>query len=151
MTITNLHFALLKNDTPLPDVVKNAGDYGAQFATIFKKAADSKKLTITWDVFDVVNEQAYPSFKDVENGKYHAIVLTGSKYNAHDNDPWILKLVEFNRIIMNEYADKVKLVGICFGHQIILRAAGGITGRNEAGWEVKLLGVTFFFKNKYVN
>jgi GMP synthase (glutamine-hydrolysing) len=143
MVVTNLHFALLKNDTPLPDVVKKVGDYGKQFPTIFKKAADNKDLTITWDFFDVVNEQAYPSFKDIESGKYNAIVLTGSRYNAHDNDAWILKQVEFNRKMITEYADKVKMVGICFGHQTILRAAGGITGKNEAGWEVRRFILNF--------
>lgn len=144
MALKNLHFALLKNDTPLPDVVKKAGDYGKQFATIFKKAADNKELTITWDVFDVVNEQAYPSLEDIRNGKYAAIVLTGSKYNAHDNDAWILKLVAFNQKMMTDYVDKVKMVGICFGHQTMLRAAGGVTGKNEAGWEVMRILNTCF-------
>ena len=31
---------------------------------------------------------------------------------------------------------KVKIVGICFGHQIIARAMGGTLERNPNGWEI---------------
>jgi len=32
--------------------------------------------------------------------------------------------------------DSIKLIGICFGHQIIARAFGAKTEKNEKGWEV---------------
>ncbi|KAI8636319.1 class I glutamine amidotransferase-like protein [Parasitella parasitica] len=155
MTQTELHLALLLNDTPMPNVLQNAGDYLQQFKNVFNKAADSQHLVLTWDAFDVVNKQEYPSLADVASGKYDAILLTGSKHNAHDNDLWITKLLDFINRLQTDHVVNTKLVGICFGHQIILRAAGGVTGRNNAGWElgwtqVKLNqdGQSYFKTNK---
>ncbi|KAL9556250.1 hypothetical protein MBANPS3_001975 [Mucor bainieri] len=127
MTKTELNLALLMNDTPMPEVKKHVGDYLQQFDTVFKKAADNEHLVLHWDAFDVVNKQEYPSLEDIDNGKYDAILLTGSKHNAHDDEPWILKLVDFIQEVQTKHVDKTKIVGICFGHQIILRAAGGVT------------------------
>ncbi|KAG0895892.1 hypothetical protein G6F34_007840 [Rhizopus arrhizus] len=106
------------------------------FSIVFGLAAKDLDVTLTWDFFDVVEAQEYPSLKDIGNRTYDAIVLTGSKYNAHDNTPWIVKLVDFLKTMRVEYNQSVRLVGICFGHQIILRSSGGTTGRNEKGWEV---------------
>lgn len=114
----------------MPEVLQDAGDYYQQYTYVFGTAAKNKDVSITWDAFDVVHEQKYPT--DLE--KYDAIVLTGSKYNAHDNDEWILKLVGFVQTLLRDHKN-IKLVGFCFGHQIMLRAAGGKTGRNSAGWE----------------
>ncbi|KAI8992191.1 class I glutamine amidotransferase-like protein [Mycotypha africana] len=136
MTKTQLRLGLLINDTPLPQVVEKAGDYRQQFRDLYDKAAEDKQIKVTWEHFDVVDKQEYPSLDDIKNGKYDALILTGSASDAHGNDPWILKEVDFIKTLLSEeYADKIKLVGICFGHQIILRAAGGKTGPNEAGWE----------------
>lgn len=132
MTKNQFRFALLLNDTPMPEVLEDAGDYYQQYKTVFAEATKNKNVSITWDAFDVVHEQKYPDNLE----QYDAIILTGSKHNAHDNDEWILKLVGFLQTVLHDYKDKVKLIGICFGHQIILRAAGGKTGRNSAGWEV---------------
>ncbi|OAC97580.1 hypothetical protein MUCCIDRAFT_157603 [Mucor lusitanicus CBS 277.49] len=136
MTKTELNLALLMNDTPMPEVKKHVGDYLQQFDTVFKKAADNEHLVLHWEAFDTVNKQEYPSMEDIDKGKYDAILLTGSKHNAHDNEPWILKLVDFIKQVQTDHVDKTKIVGICFGHQIVLRAAGGVTGKNEAGWEL---------------
>ncbi|KAG2212705.1 hypothetical protein INT47_000682 [Mucor saturninus] len=147
MAKQSLHLALLVCDTPLPEVVEKHGDYPKQYALVFEKAARNKNLDITWDFFDVVDAQNYPSLEDIQNKKYDAIVVTGSKYNAHDNTPWILKLVDFLHTLQSQpYSHIVKLVGICFGHQVLLRAAGGTTERNPKGWEV---GYTEIELNSY--
>ncbi|KAG1099208.1 hypothetical protein G6F39_004843 [Rhizopus arrhizus] len=132
----SLHLALLVCDTPMPEVLEKHGDYRTMFSIVFGLAAKDLDVTLTWDFFDVVEAQEYPSLKDIGNRTYDAIVLTGSKYNAHDNTPWIVKLVDFLKTMRVEYNQSVRLVGICFGHQIILRSSGGTTGRNEKGWEV---------------
>ncbi|KAI8095839.1 class I glutamine amidotransferase-like protein [Thamnidium elegans] len=136
MTKPTLHFALLVCDTPLPEVIEKYGDYTKQYPAIFEKASANANVNLVWDFFDVVDAQVYPSLQDISDKKYDAIVLTGSKYNAHDDTPWILKLIEFLQVVQNEpYIGLVKLVGICFGHQVILRSAGGVTERNAKGWE----------------
>lgn len=136
MTKTKLHFALIKNDSLPPEIASTQGDYLEQYSSIFGQAAQAHSLDITWEEFDVVDAQEYPSLQDIEQRKYDAVVLSGSKSDAHDNHPWILKLIDFLQTLFTQYFDKVKLIGFCFGHQVLLRAAGGKTGRNQAGWEV---------------
>lgn len=132
----SLQLALFVCDTPMPEVKEKYGDYPVMFSTVFGLAATNLGLTLSWDFFDVVDAQEYPSVEDIKNRKYDAIIITGSKYNAHDDVPWILKLVDFVKTVrgLTEY---VRLIGVCFGHQVIARASGGITGRNPNGWEVK--------------
>ncbi len=59
----------------------------------------------------------YPNFK-----QYKMIIISGSKYSVNDHLSWIPVLEEKIREI--EKAD-IPLFGICFGHQIIVKALGG--------------------------
>lgn len=133
---TEFHFALLKTDSPMPELVENIGHFHEQFDAVFDKAAGNEHLKLTWDLFDVMKCEELPSYTDIENGKYDALLLTGSDCSADGNDPWILKLLDFLKTVQTKYVDKVKLIGICFGHQIMMRAAGGKSEKNNDGWEV---------------
>lgn len=42
------------------------------------------------------------------------------------------------------------MVGVCFGHQIIGRAAGVKVGRSDGGWEVSVLPVELTAKGKEI-
>lgn len=61
-------------------------------------------------------------------------VFVFTEHDSYRDFPWIVKLVDFTTEILKQ--DRVKLVGICFGHQIIGRALGVKVGPNEKGWEV---------------
>ncbi|KAI9258506.1 class I glutamine amidotransferase-like protein [Sporodiniella umbellata] len=130
----SLHIALLVCDVPIPEVLEKSGNYREMFPKVFGLAAQNLQIQLTWEFFDVVEEQNYPSPLDIQQKKYDAIMITGSKHNAHDFDAWIVKLVEFVKTTQQAYHD-LKWVGICFGHQIIARALGGISNRNNKGWE----------------
>ncbi len=60
-------------------------------------------------------------------------LITGSKYGAYDDLPWIKPLEAF---IVQAYRAEVPLVGICFGHQIIAQALGGRVEKFKGGWSV---------------
>ncbi|HEX9858886.1 MAG TPA: type 1 glutamine amidotransferase, partial [Paracoccaceae bacterium] len=60
-------------------------------------------------------------------------LLTGSRHGAYEDHPFIKPLEEF---IRKAYAERVPLVGVCFGHQIIAQALGGKVERYEKGWAV---------------
>ena len=45
-----------------------------------------------------------------------------------------LRLVDFARNVLAQ--DRVRLIGVCFGHQIIGRAMDVKVARSEVGWEV---------------
>lgn len=63
----------------------------------------------------------------------HLWVITGSAKGAYEEVPWIHRLEEWVREL---HLRKKKLIGICFGHQIIARALGGKVERSEKGWGV---------------
>lgn len=62
-------------------------------------------------------------------------VITGSPNGVYDADPWIADLMQF---IRDCYAAEKKLVGICFGHQVLAHALGGRTEKSEKGWGLGL-------------
>ncbi|KAJ5021016.1 class I glutamine amidotransferase [Bipolaris maydis] len=77
-----------------------------------------------------------------------AVLISGSKHNSFDNDPWILKLVEFTQTLLKQ--DRVRVIGVCFGHQILGRAAGAKVGRSDDGWEISVLPVQLTAKGKEI-
>lgn len=96
---------------------------------------------VSTSCFDVVTAQEYPDLDNVD-----AVLLTGSKYDSFADNPWILKLVEFTKKALAH--PSVRLLGVCFGHQIIARAMGYEVGRNSAGWEVSVCEVDLTEKGK---
>lgn len=60
-------------------------------------------------------------------------LITGSRHGTYEDHPFIKPLEAF---IRKAYAERVPLVGICFGHQIIAQALGGKVARFEKGWSV---------------
>ncbi len=87
--------------------------------------------------FASVNEamvfQNYDAIKGELPGldECHGFILTGSVHNAYDDYPWILALADW---IRSCEARRKPLVGICFGHQIIARALGGVVEKSHKGW-----------------
>jgi len=64
-----------------------------------------------------------------------AYLITGSPRGVYDDDPWIAELSSF---IRRAYDAGRKLVGICFGHQILAHALGGRAVKADSGWGVGL-------------
>lgn len=89
-------------------------------------------------LFDAVTDEAeyevYPTYQGVvpeissEDGFY---LITGSNSGAYEDKEWINILKEW---IRRAYAEQVKLIGICFGHQVIAQALGGKVEPAPQGW-----------------
>lgn len=67
-----------------------------------------------WDHYMVVDGE-FPSFSDLSD--YDGFVISGSPYDAYGDEFWILKLCLLLRILD---AMHKKVLGICFGHQVII-------------------------------
>ena len=93
--------------------------------------------------FDCINSH-FPTSDDYK--ELDGFMITGSRFSSYDdkkdNIEWIRQLKEKIREMDTH---KVKLVGICFGHQIIAEALGGKVIQNPKGWEVS---VTDIYTNK---
>ncbi len=63
-----------------------------------------------------------------------AYLITGSAAGVYDDLPWIPGLKTF----LQETKGKAKLVGICFGHQIMAEAFGGRVEKSDKGWGIGL-------------
>ena len=66
------------------------------------------------------------------------------------------RLVEFVKQVLSQ--NRARLVGVCFGHQIIGRAMGAKVGRSNGGWETSVcqftltgLGKKLFGKDELVS
>ena len=70
-------------------------------------------------------------------------------FNSFDNDAWIVRLVEFIRGLLVEQ-ERVRVVGVCYGHQIVGRALGATVGRSEGGWETSVCEMELSGKGKEV-
>ncbi|CAO2654720.1 Nn.00g114530.m01.CDS01 [Neocucurbitaria sp. VM-36] len=144
---TPLRIAILQCDTPPADVVAEYGKYDRIFTTLLNTAAEAMGLSPKHDLelsaFDVVTEQEYPDLDNVD-----AVLISGSKHNSFDNDPWILKLVDFTEKALKQ--DRVRIIGVCFGHQILGRALGVKVGRSDDGWEIAVLPVELTAKGKEI-
>ncbi len=58
-------------------------------------------------------------------------------FNAFDNDPWIVRILDFVRAILAQ--DRVRFIGVCWGHQIVGRALGARVAKSGTGaWEVSV-------------
>ena len=58
-------------------------------------------------------------------------------------------MVDFVKKILFEQK-RVRLVGVCFGHQIIGRALGQKVGRSEGGWEISVTPMQLTEKGREV-
>jgi len=98
------------------------GDY----STMFMRLLEGYGFTFrTWNVVDM----AFPASVHDADGW----LLTGSRHGAYEDLPFIAPMEAFVR---EAYAEKVPLVGICFGHQIMAKALGGTVEKFDKGWAV---------------
>lgn len=58
------------------------------------------------------------------------------EHDSFADTPWITKLVDFTTKVLAQ--DRVRIIGVCFGHQIVGRALGAEVGRNPHGWEASV-------------
>ncbi|KAL3724008.1 hypothetical protein ACJRO7_036086 [Eucalyptus globulus] len=86
------------------------------------------------EVWDVFRAPAGELPDDGQVGLYDGFVITGSFCDAHADDDWICRLID---LLKNLDSMKKKVLGICFGHQVLGRALGGKVGRAES-WDIGL-------------
>lgn len=60
-------------------------------------------------------------------------------FSALDTTPWINRLVAYTKSVLAQ--TRVRIIGVCFGHQIIGRALGSILSRSPLGFEISVCKV----------
>lgn len=72
----------------------------------------------------------------IRMGRHHGL-KPKTEHDAFADAPWIIKLTSFIEKVI-KHTEK-RIVGVCFGHQIVGRAMGARLGRSPEGWEVSVL------------
>jgi GMP synthase-like glutamine amidotransferase len=114
--------ALLETGFPPRELQPRFGTYSA----MFKDLLGSETIEAVYDV-------AHGSWPQrVED--HAAYLITGSSAGVYDDLPWIEPLKQF----LIAAKGKARLVGICFGHQIMAEAFGGRVVKSDKGWGIGL-------------
>lgn len=99
------------------------GEIGEGLFTKGLSGADPSLVFQSYRIF----EDEFPQAPD----ECDAWLITGSKAGVYDDLDWMVRLQDFIRLL---YKQETPLVGICFGHQIIAAALGGVVEKSDTGW-----------------
>ncbi|KAM7266929.1 hypothetical protein ACFE04_009095 [Oxalis oulophora] len=127
---TEKRYALLMAARDSDYVKKVYGGYFEVFLAAFGEEGEK------WDMFRVVDGE-FPDMNELD--EYDGFVVSGSPYDAYGNEVWILKLCF---LLQTLDAMEKKILGICFGHQVLCRALGGKVGKAFTGWDIGLRRLT---------
>jgi len=100
------------------------GDYPEMVERMF----DGMDKSLSFDTYDC-QQNTLP--KEID--KYDFYITTGSKASVYEKSGWIQQLICFIQRL-DKY--KKKLIGICFGHQLIAMARNGKVEKSDKGWGI---------------
>ena len=126
-----MKLGILKTDAVRPEWVPEFGEYPDMFIALLGRVDPELEFA----VYDV-EQGEYPA--DID--EVDAYLITGSKSSVYEDKPWIATLIEFVRELDRR---RKKIVGICFGHQLVAQALGGRTEKSPKGWGVGLHSYRF--------
>ena len=111
-----MKIAVLETGVP-PDPLADAyGSYPDMFVELLGPGYE-------WEVFDAQKGEL------PDPASHGAYMITGSPAGVYDPLPWIAPLGAFIRA-----ADGAKMIGVCFGHQVMAEALGGQVVKSPKGW-----------------
>lgn len=121
---TIMKIGILQCGQVVPELIAVHGTYSEMYTKLLHQAEPNLIFT----VYDVCHGEL-PAHINVED----AYVITGSHYSVNDGFTWITSLEELVRCL---HAGRKKVVGICFGHQLIVKALGGKVIQSPKGWGI---------------
>jgi len=115
-----MQIAILRTGVPPADLTPRYGLYDDMFDRLLGPGFESVR-------YDVVAGE-YPE----RPADHDAYLVTGSPAGVYEPLPWVPPLIDFLRAASGQ----AKLIGICFGHQVMAEAFGGHVEKSDRGWGV---------------
>ena len=116
-----IRIAILETGAPPAALAPAHGDYPAMFRALLGDGFHTQTFN--------VQAGELPDPDDFEGA-----IVTGSAAGVYEDHAWIPPLLDWIR----SAKDRLRLVGICFGHQAMAEALGGRVEKSERGWGVGL-------------
>ena len=112
------------------------------YSKLFKEFLSVEKRN--WDVsyYEIYNDK-FP--KHIKN--FDAFLITGSSFGVYENHNWIIKTI---KLIDKVIKYKKQIVGICFGHQIIVQSMNGLVEKYSKGWATGISEVKFNIEKSWL-
>jgi GMP synthase-like glutamine amidotransferase len=118
---------------------------GRDYDDMYTEMLQAAEPSIRTRTYDVVNGEL-PHHPD----ECDAWIITGARYDAYRDEPWIVALRTF---VTSVHEHRARLVGVCFGHQLVAHALGGKaehTGTWKAGPQLLKVDDTAWFEGTSV-
>lgn len=117
-----MKLCILDNDNLDDNMAPRFHSFGRMFMGLFESAG----ADWSYEVFNTTRGE-YPQSFDA----FDAVLLTGSHADAFSDDPWVVELRRQVTLLLEQHK---KMVGVCFGHQLIGLCMGARVGRAPQGW-----------------
>ncbi len=117
-----MKIGILETGRPPVELEPIHGRYEAMFGRLLGDRFETRNYDVTGG--------EYPA----DPADHAAYIVTGSPAGVYEDHSWIPKLKAF----LQSASGKAKLVGVCFGHQIMAEAFGGRVRKSDDGWGVGL-------------
>lgn len=121
--------AILIAGEPVPAALAARGSFGRIIREAVGEAwqgpwaeVDARAALPSWDAFS-------------------GMLISGSAANVPDREAWVL---EVERYLAEAVAAGLPIFGICFGHQLLGQALGGLVTRNPRGREIGTVSLEVF-------
>lgn len=131
-----MKLGVLEADKLSREIQQTFGNYGDMFQRLLGSITPAADDELTFQNYQVT-EFDYPKTID----DCDAYLITGSQFSVYENAPWIKQLQDY---VIKLVDRPKKLIGICFGHQIIAQALGGEVQKNKQGWGIGMASSTVY-------
>ncbi len=129
---------ILQCDDVAEELRVRHGNYPRMFTQLFEALEED----IHFKVYRVTEGDYPESIHECD-----AYITTGSRFGVNDVHEWIKALEDF---VIKLHQSQKKLIGICFGHQMIAKALGGVVEKSPKGWGVGISNIRVQRKQRWM-